>query len=418
MRCSIRRTVALVSLIATVAGVAVTAPSPAGAATTVVVRPIRFPVDGTVSYTDTFGACRDGCTRSHQGQDLMGTKLLPLVAAADGTVTAIRTDSSGTSGNYVRITDAEGWHYYYMHVNNDSPGTDDGKNPAAWRFAPGVALGAEVWAAQMIGYMGDSGNAEGTSPHVHFEIRTPSGTAINAYESLQRASRAPAAPRIFMNDVLGGTATGNTQWAQVGATVLACDIDGDGDDEPVQYANRFFSWRADVDDAGVAGSTIYGGAGDLPVCGDWDGDGRDGLGIVRGQMWHLRNSFTSGYADLSVDHGRAGLPVAGDWDGDGDDDPGTLEGRVWTLRSTTPAGTTAHRVVFGSPGDIPLTGDWNADGTDEIGVRRGKFNHLRDVVDGAIVVRSYGYGTTTDVALTADFDDDGDDTVSIWRPRP
>ena len=51
-----------------------------------VVKPIVFPVDGAVTYTDTFGACRDGCSRRHEGQDLMGKKMLPLVAAVDGVV--------------------------------------------------------------------------------------------------------------------------------------------------------------------------------------------------------------------------------------------------------------------------------------------------------------------------------------------
>ena len=61
----------------------------------------------------------------------MGAKLMPLVAAADGTVTFLRTDASGTSGNMVEITDDDGWSYWYMHVNNDTPGTDDGAQPRA-----------------------------------------------------------------------------------------------------------------------------------------------------------------------------------------------------------------------------------------------------------------------------------------------
>ena len=67
----------------------------------------------------------------------MGAKLMPLVAAADGTVTFLRTDASGTSGNMVEITDDAGWSYWYLHINNDTPGTDDGANPAEYRFAPG-----------------------------------------------------------------------------------------------------------------------------------------------------------------------------------------------------------------------------------------------------------------------------------------
>ncbi|HEX5614272.1 MAG TPA: M23 family metallopeptidase [Acidimicrobiia bacterium] len=156
-------------------------------------RRIRFPVQGTVTYWDDFGVCRDGCSRTHQGNDLMGTRLMPLVAAASGTVSYLKVDSPTTrSGNMVTIRDSAGWTYSYMHVNNDTPGTDDGANPAQWRFGPGITLGATVTAGQLVGYMGDSGNAEGTSPHLHFEIAKPDGTEISPYTSLRLAQGLPA----------------------------------------------------------------------------------------------------------------------------------------------------------------------------------------------------------------------------------
>jgi len=155
--------------------------------TGVVYRRITFPVIGTVHYVDDFGDCRDGCRRRHEGIDIMGTKLLHEVAAADGRVTFVRADASGTSGNMLTITDDDGWSYVYIHVNNDTPGTDDGVNPRQWRFAPGIKLGARVKAGQFVAYMGDSGNAEGTSPHLHFELHEPDGTPISAYTSLRLA---------------------------------------------------------------------------------------------------------------------------------------------------------------------------------------------------------------------------------------
>jgi hypothetical protein len=156
-------------------------------------RKITFPVAGRVTYFDDFGACRSGCSRAHQGNDLMGTKLTPLVAAADARVTFLRTDSSGTSGNMVELTDADGWEYWYLHVNNDTPGTDDGLNPAEYRFAPGIVLGARVTAGQTIGWMGDSGNAEGAGAHLHFEMHRPDTSAFSPYVSLRLAQGLPAA---------------------------------------------------------------------------------------------------------------------------------------------------------------------------------------------------------------------------------
>lgn len=155
----------------------------APSATPVVIRPLTFPVDGDVSFVDTFGAPRSG-GRTHQGIDLMGAKMTPLVAAADGTVTSLRHDSSGLSGNSLTITDAEGWRYVYIHINNDTPGTDDGANLFQHAFVAGLARGSRVTAGQRIAYLGDSGNAENTGAHLHFELHDPTGKVVNPYASL------------------------------------------------------------------------------------------------------------------------------------------------------------------------------------------------------------------------------------------
>jgi len=155
------------------------------------VRPIVFPVVGRYSYSDTFGACRSGCSRGHEGTDIMAAKLTPMVAARDATVKWLKATATpdGREGNYVMLKDADGWEYWYIHVNNDSPGTDDGANPKDWMFGPGITQGAKVRAGQLVGFVGDSGNAEGTAPHLHFEIHKPDGSVINPYKSLQAATR-------------------------------------------------------------------------------------------------------------------------------------------------------------------------------------------------------------------------------------
>jgi hypothetical protein len=153
-------------------------------------RAIHFPVEGEVHFRDDFGAPRIGHT--HQGNDLMGDRLQPLLSAVDGTVTTMQVDRGGTGGNYLFIRDAAGWTYRYLHINNDTPGTDDGANPPEWRFAPAMHVGAHVARGQHIGWLGDSGNAETTHPHLHFEIRTPSGVPIDPWTSLRLATDIPA----------------------------------------------------------------------------------------------------------------------------------------------------------------------------------------------------------------------------------
>jgi murein DD-endopeptidase MepM/ murein hydrolase activator NlpD len=183
---SVLRTGMVAAALILVVGACEAASPPPPTTTTVppqVVRPITFPVEGPVTFTDTFGAPRSG-GRTHQGIDLMGKKMQRLLAAADGEVTALRHDNSGLSGNSLTITDAQGWRYVYIHINNDTPGTDDGANRFEHAFAPGMRRGAKVTAGQHVAYLGDSGNAENTPPHLHFEIHTPNGQVINPYPSL------------------------------------------------------------------------------------------------------------------------------------------------------------------------------------------------------------------------------------------
>ncbi|TVR27044.1 MAG: hypothetical protein EA387_01680, partial [Nitriliruptor sp.] len=65
--------------------------------------------------------------------------------------------------------------------------------------------------------------------------------------------------------------------------------------------------------------------GDVPLVGDWNGDGRDTPGIVRDGTWHLRDRLAGGAADHTFAYGqvdRGDLFLAGDWNGDGRDTPG------------------------------------------------------------------------------------------------
>ena len=162
------------------------APSQATAGT--VLRGFVFPVAGSVSYSDTFGAARSG-GRTHEGQDLMGVKHTPLVAAADGTVTSLTWSTTGLSGNSLTITDADGWRYVYIHLNNDTPGTDDGSNVYERAFADGIVRGQRVVAGEVVGFLGDSGNAEASGAHLHFELHRPDGAVVNAYGSLRAARK-------------------------------------------------------------------------------------------------------------------------------------------------------------------------------------------------------------------------------------
>ena len=143
---------------------------------------LTFPADPSkVSFGDWYHAARSG-GRVHKATDIMGPKLLPIFAAMGGTVT--RMTHSELSGYYLTIAGTDGRSYSYVHLNNDSPGTDDGAAPPEQAFAPGIAAGATVRRGQHIAWIGDSGNAEDTEPHLHFSISDPAIT--DPYETHYR----------------------------------------------------------------------------------------------------------------------------------------------------------------------------------------------------------------------------------------
>ncbi len=91
-----------------------------------------FPVDGQVSLRDTFYAARSN--GDHHAQDLMAPKMTPVLAAASGTVRYVNWSNSSDDLNPARcctiaIRHDDGWESWYIHLNNYTPGTDDG---AAW----------------------------------------------------------------------------------------------------------------------------------------------------------------------------------------------------------------------------------------------------------------------------------------------
>lgn len=154
-------------------------------------RNITFPVVGNVSYSNDFGASRDGGARTHEGNDIMGAKMMPLVAVVSGKVRSV-VYPEASYGYAITLQDSNGYTYHYLHINNDVPGTDNGKGDGMNAYGPDVVVGQSVVAGQFIGYMGDSGNAESTQAHVHFEIRNSDRSPINPYPSLKAATKITA----------------------------------------------------------------------------------------------------------------------------------------------------------------------------------------------------------------------------------
>jgi peptidoglycan hydrolase-like protein with peptidoglycan-binding domain len=118
----------------------------------------------------------------------MADKLTPVVAAANGTVRLVNWSAQSHMNPdrccTVALRHDDGWESWYIHLNNDTAGTDDGNT---WGIADGIAPGVRVTAGQLIGWVGDSGTAERTAPHLHFELRDPQGVIVNPFQALANA---------------------------------------------------------------------------------------------------------------------------------------------------------------------------------------------------------------------------------------
>jgi hypothetical protein len=115
-----------------------------------------FPVAGLAWWTNDWHAYR--CCpypHLHQGLDMFASVGTPVVASADGFVRQ-KVNDPLSSGLAVEIADAGGTQYFYAHLS---------------AYAAGLAVGQRVHVGQVLGYVGNSGNAARTSPHLHFEIQ-------------------------------------------------------------------------------------------------------------------------------------------------------------------------------------------------------------------------------------------------------
>ena len=111
-----------------------------------------FPVHGPASFVDTFGAGR-AVVGWHHGEDIFAPMGAPLLAVADGTLFSVGWNDIG--GLRLWLRDAKGNEFYYAHLS---------------AFSPLAIDGARVRAGDVIGFVGNSGDAETTPPHLHFEI--------------------------------------------------------------------------------------------------------------------------------------------------------------------------------------------------------------------------------------------------------
>ena len=167
------------------------------------------------------------------------------------------------------------------------------------------------------------------------------------------------------------------------------------------------------------------GTGWIPLIGDWDGDGNDGIGLYKDGRWILRDMASGGSsADYNFKYGanEAGWqPVVGDWNGDGTDGIGLYKDGTWMLKNTPSSGTTSdYNFRFNTSGSadaIAIAGDWHDEAIDRVGLYymgRWYLSYEHRTSNNA---KNFQFGPTDGLwqPIVGDWDEDGDDTIGVYK---
>ena len=140
---------------------------------------------GPGRYIDDFGDPRH--QGRHEGIDIMSDRKAPALAVESGRVEF----NSGGWGCMLYLVGDSGTKYAYVHLNNDLTMRNDnrGRCVPGVAFARGLKTGQRVEIAQHIAYVGESGDADGIAPHLHFERHPDGGGATNPFRWLNKLPR-------------------------------------------------------------------------------------------------------------------------------------------------------------------------------------------------------------------------------------
>ena len=342
-------------------------------------RAITFPVIGSATYGNDYNAPRGNVT--HHAIDIIAKKGQLLVAAVNGTIVDVQYPQPSW-GYSVTIRDDDGYRYTYIHMNDDTPGTNDGRGGAMNAYAADVREGNRVVAGQLLGKVGDSGRSNGVS-HLHFEMYLPNGNVVNPYNSL-RSARKISSPKNYPRLAHEMLPYGLT--FKGGANMDYGNVDADVEEELITGARKGGRSYVHVFENGavVPGkvfeafrSTFLGGV-DV-AAGDVDGDGVDEIITGAGpsgnpsvRVFEKDGTMISAFEAHGTKF-RGGVNVtAGDVDGDGVDEiitgagvGGAPEVTIRKLNQPILNVFHAYNTDFRGGTDV-AAGDIEGDNTDEI----------------------------------------------------
>ncbi len=268
-------------------------------------------------------------------------------------------------------------------------------------------------------------------------------TLVLTQPSLGQAVPGPINSAVFRNGFWIADANGNGvfdvgdksftfQIYGAGDVPVVGDWNGDGRSKAGVYSAGF--WALDYNGNGQWDGTVtdrfcaFGGnVGETPIVGDWNGDGRMKVGIYFKGFWALDYNGNGQWDGTVTDRfyafggGPTDIPVLGDWNGDGRTKIGLFRNGTWILDVNGNGQFDAGDLNFvftSGTGEIPVVGDWNGSGTTKIGVYRKGFWALDTNGDGlfgpADQFIAFG-GNPGEIPILGDWNGDGRTKVGIYN---
>ena len=285
---------------------------------------VASPLGGTAGIRHTFSSWSDGGAQTHK-----------IKASAD-------------TPNYVANFTTQ-----YSLTASSNPANAGGTNPAGttWQ-AKGQTLSLQASPNSGYVFSGWSGNLQGSTNPQSITMDGPKSVTANFSQAGgQTSGKIHPSVGIFRTGAWHFDSNGNGSWD-------GCDVD--------ICVNSFGGFRDDI-----------------PVVGDWSGNGLVNIGIFRNGQWYLDADGDGLFDDCSQDKCvkefgglRGDVPVAGDWTGDGKSKIGIYRNGQWFLDKNNNGVWDGCEVdacidAFGGlRDDIPVIGDWNQSGKDKVGVYR------------------------------------------------
>lgn len=314
-----------------------------------------------------------------------------------------------------RVKKAE-WHSVVLETTLSSPVT--GKRGEARLWLDGQAVLVEPGSGdldpatkyQWDGFLGQNKLADATNNNsgLFFDIYRPREAVAQTvfYDNVRVTTASNARPSFAARMLADPRKLGRRPSA---------DLDGDGISERIAYASG--RWGFLLSSGGAAVNSTFGGPGDMPLVGDYDGDGLADRVVFRpaSGTWYIR--YATPKPDTAVAYGwSTDRPVSGDFDGDGILDRAIFRpstGEWWVLRSSD--GVNSRLGAFGVSTDVPVPGDFDGDTKTDMAVWRPSNGtwYVRPSRGGADTATPWGYAT--DKAVVGDYDGDGKADAMIFR---